>query len=273
MSYSCKILADSISDIGIRLTSLELVYPRIIHSEILTHRMLSRNGASSRAIPVEKIIQRVKDNPYIPTYWGKNKSGMQAIEEVEGFNRISAINCWNQAKSNAIIYAGILAQYGVHKQLVNRLLEPFSWYTSIVTATDWTNFLNLRDHKSAQPEFQSLTSLIRSTLTNNEPEYIKPGYWHLPLLPDKEELVSEGWSLGDIIKVSAGRCARVSYLTHNGTRDVVKDIALADRMMYEGHFSPYEHCAKAMKKSGYIGNFNGWAQFRKFIPGESVFTG
>jgi thymidylate synthase ThyX len=83
---SAKIIADSISEseYGDRITTFELEYPRFIHGELMTHRLFSRNAASSRAIPINKMMDQVLTAPAMPVEWGLNKSGMQAEEMLKG---------------------------------------------------------------------------------------------------------------------------------------------------------------------------------------------
>jgi thymidylate synthase ThyX len=281
MGYSVKILLDSINSSGDRLTTFELTYPRFIHSEFMTHRMFSRNSASSRAIPIEKMIERVESDPVIPVYWGKNQKGMQAIEELEGDFRDASISRWLRARDQAIIDARALIHYGVHKQIVNRLLEPWMWITVICSATMYENFFKLRCHPDAQPEIQKLAYMMRDEYRTSTPNPMYDGECHLPLLPDLKELIVGFLGTNEAIpatsgrfpscylrKISVGRCARVSYLTHHGTRDPQADIELHDRLLSSGHWSPFEHVAYAAP--GEIsGNFHGWVQYRKQFEGES----
>lgn len=263
--HSVKILADSISASGNRLTTVEATYPRIIHAEIMTHRVFSRNAASSRAIPVQKMIKNVLENPYIPSHWGKNQKGMQAYYLLEGEDKQKAIVEWLKARDKAVMSAQALLDIGVHKQLTNRLLEPFQWYTTIISATDWDNFFNLRDHSEAHPDIRLIASKIKESLNDNSPTLLGENEWHLPLIFEKD--LSE--SINDLKKIATGRCARVSYLTHDGNRDLSKDIELHDRLLKSCHMSPFEHIATPINSNDYIGNFKGWKQYRKFIPNES----
>lgn len=264
--YSAKILADSVSPRGHRLTTFELTYPRFIHSEFMTHRAFSRNATSSRAIPIEKIIKQVKENPAYPIWWGKNQKGMQAEEELTGFALRDAKAVWARARDHAVYRAKQLIECGMHKQLVNRILEPWCWITVICSATDYGNFFNLRAHVDAQPEIDHIANLMVDAYYSNEPEYKNYGKWHLPLIgfPGDEKLSDE-----DKCKVSVGRCARVSYLTHDGKRDIQADIDLFERLKDSGHWSPFEHVACSRDNDNYYGNFMGWYQLRKLYPNEN----
>lgn len=276
MAYSCKVILDSIGPAGKRLTTLEITLPRIVLAEFNTHRMLSRNSASSRAIPVAKMMQRVKDDPFIPIWWGKNQKGMQASEELEERHRDAAIRSWLVARDVSLSMVEHMAvDLDVHKQIANRLLEPWLWHTIIATATEWENFFALRRHKDAQPEIRRAADMMFEVMENSRGLVVKEGHWHLPLVTNVDEatLRAAGYDDDRLIKISCGRCARVSYLTHDGRRDPEEDINLCDRLMKSGHMSPLEHAARAMAMPLMSGNFCGWKQYRKMLPNEAVFTG
>lgn len=277
MAFSARVLADSIGvDNRVRLTTLEVTFPRIVLAEFNTHRVFSRNSASSRAIPVEKRIAAVKADPFIPAAFGKNQKGMQAAENLGNAETEAARSAWLQAAGWAIASANSLANIGVHKQLANRLIEPFCWQTVIVSATEWENFFALRCHPDAQPEIRQAAELMRDAMAASTPRELGTGQWHLPLLPDLDKLQAEEYSALDLCRISAGRCARVSFLTHAGLRDPQADIGLALSLQQAGHMSPFEHVAQALNSSWEevnTGNFRGWLQFRKTLPGEAVFGG
>lgn len=270
MGFAARVLADSISPRGVRLTTLEVTLPRIVLAEFNTHRVFSRNSASSRAIPVEKRIADVEADPFVPEAFGKNQKGMQATDVLSVDEESLARGAWLNALQYAVTYAGELARVGVHKQLANRLLEPFSWHTIIVTATEWSNFYALRCNPMAQPEIRRAAELMRDAMLKSGPNHLPEGGWHLPLVRDVEH---EEFQVADLVKLSAARCARVSYLTHDGRRDPQADLALYDRLASAGHMSPLEHPARATNHRSFVGNFCGWAQHRKEIAGEDVFSG
>lgn len=284
MAYSARVLKDSISPFGVRLTSLEVTFPRIVLAEFNTHRVFSRNSASSRAIPVEKMLKRVQDDPFIPIYWGKNQKGMQAAAEVTREQVQSAIVEWLKARDLAVQQAKALLDIGIHKQITNRLLEPFLWQTVIVTATEFDNWNALRRHPDAQPEIKRIADMMSEARDASTPTKLDYGQWHLPLTPELDEVLARG---GDVDwdhwkAVSVGRCARVSYLTHDGQRDVEADIALGARLQESGHMSPFEHVARPFSLSEedeayrtgdwFCGNFRGWLQYRKELPHESNYA-
>lgn len=322
MTHAAKILADSISPDGVRLTTFEVTMPRIVLAEFNTHRMFSRNSASSRAIPVKTMLKRVREDPYVPSSWGKNQKGMQAGEDLGPAGAAMAKDLWLEARNKAVKSVSQLLTLGVHKQLTNRLLEPWMWHTVIVTATEWSNFYNLRDNEMAHPDIQIPAHLMWQAAESNEPKKVGYSEWHLPLIfPEDIEAVctlipdDTLWE-ETLVKISCARCARVSYLTHDGKRDLQKDLELYDNLLQPGHMSPFEHAARPMttkerkfykrttalldngrtinvlpgnlmevgtkvavgfnedarvveiKDDYFCGNFNGWIQHRKEIPGE-----
>lgn len=266
-----KIIEDSIKD-GVRLTSLELQYPRFIHGQLLTHRMFSRNSSSSRAIPVSKMIDEVNNKPVNPLYWGKNKSGMQAIEEINDADIEKAKEVWNSARASAVEHALKLNELGMHKQIVNRILEPFQHMHTILTATDFDNFFNLRIEDSAQPEIQLLAKAMKAQLDISNPtEQI----FHLPYITTKDEEKLEELRLSgnkdilyrsdeEILKlISSARCARVSYLNHDMSEpSFEKDLALANNLLEHKHMSPFEHQATFSSSDERFYNLRGWRSQR-----------
>jgi thymidylate synthase ThyX len=286
---SAKIIADSASSNGDRITTMQLVYPRFIHSEFMTHRVFSRNASSSRAIPVFKIIQAIRETPALPVSWGKNQKGMQANEDVDYDTRCRAEAVWLNGANEAINTAQALVDLGVHKQIANRVLEPYAHITVIVTATDWDNFFELRRHKDAQPEIHELADRMFEAMEESKPTVLTedgPGSWHAPYINMGDWAKIGAWGrvqfasqptqceadYGDlqamtehhVLLVSAARCARVSYLNHDGTSpDLEKDIALANSLSESGHWSPFEHqaCACSRDCGSYHANFKGfWSQ-------------
>jgi hypothetical protein len=302
MTISAKIIADSLSPSGVRLTTLQLRYPRVIHSEFMTHRVFSRNASSSRAVPVERLIQDVLDDPYVPIHWGRNQKGMQAdvenFELVDGkpvwapvaLKRLGAeqvygqpADAWLDLRDRAVEGARAYAAAGYHKQIVNRLLEPFAHINVVVTATEWTNFFVLRDHPDAMPEIAELARTIRQAMAASTPARVEMGEWHLPYVNPREDMPEISGAINDaqwqaLTKLSVARCARVSYLTQDGKKPLVAaDLQLYDRLVGSTplHASPAEHQATPDDKRGsewlrrpLHGNFRGWVQFRKTLPGE-----
>lgn len=261
---SAKIIADSINPAGNRITTLVVRFPRFILAEFNTHRLFSRNAASSRAIPTSRIIDQVEKDPAMPVHWGKNQSGMQALAELSPADQPVAETIWLQARNNAVIKAREMLSINVHKQIVNRLLEPWMKVSVLVTATEWANFFKLRCHPDAQPEMQKLACEIRDAMNESVPSFLNPGEWHLPFGDRCGDLSEQ-----DRLKVATARAARLSYETFDGEIDYQKDFSLHDGLASSGHWSPFEHAAVALKGDVEIGNFRGWKQYRKFFQGEA----
>lgn len=282
MSYSAKIIADSTA-CGSRLTTMELVFPRIVLAEFNTHRAFSRNSASSRAIPIEKQIERVLEHPYVPNF-RHNQKGMQPAEELSLLNQARARVRWFNARDQAVDSCLRLGQLNVHKQWCNRLLEPFMWHTVIVTATEWQNFFGLRCSPMAQDEIRIPAELAEAAYRASTPKALGPGAWHTPYVELSEAVGFHmlGCYAGQdattlATRVSAARCARVSYLTQDGRRDVAEDLTLYERLTaaQPPHLSPLEHVAIVETGGDFAsrdyGNFCWpWLQLRKLTPNERV---
>lgn len=261
-----RIVEDSISPAGVRLTTLVVKYPRIVLAELNTHRALSRNTASSRAIPVAKIIQRVKEDPFIPSYWGANQPGMQAHTQIE--DPEEAVKWWLESRDLAVIQAEKGLELGLHKQLANRILEPYMYIESVVTATDWDNFFALRIHPDAQPEIKELAERMLEAMNAHTPRLIEWGDLHLPFVTQEER---ENDFSDNLLAFSTARCARVSYLNHDGSDpNVEKDLKLYNQLLESKHMSPFEHQAVAHPRNTRFGNFYGWMQHRNMIRGENI---
>lgn len=312
LDYSARMLADSVSEEGVRLSTLEVVIPRFVLAEMNTHRVLSRNSASSRAIPVHKMIRQVMEHPFVPHRISRNQAGMQASEhwypEDEQYD--SAKRSWLETRDFAVIgvigllvgraesgrflmdynktgkldleeIIDVLSAYekrrkngelrptdiNTHKQLANRLLENWVWQTIIMSATEWENLIALREHFDAQDQISIPARLIHDELSNSTPTLVKPGQFHMPLILPEEQAEAQAdpelWR-----RISAGRCARVSYLTHDGRRDPEADVRLFSRLADGGHMSPLEHVATPGDNTKWYGNFRGWKQFRKEFENE-----
>lgn len=290
MTIEATVIEDSISDANVRLTTFQLRYPRFIHAELMTHRDFSRNASSSRAIPVKKMIEELRRDPAMPVYWGSNKPGMQAGDEIEGRALHEAIRTWLNARDAAIDQAEKLIELGLHKQIANRILEPWGHINVVVSATRYRNFFALRRHPDAQPEIKVLADAMFEAQSRSNPTFCRPGDWHLPYILNSERMAFTDPAEIDILKkVSVARCARVSYLTHEGKQtSVEEDVALFERLVHRHpiHASPAEHQATpalnhnngrdpTYKTPVFInqhlqGNFHGWHQLRKMIDGEYI---
>lgn len=303
MTISAKVIKDSISPNGVRITTLELEYPRIIHSELMTHRVFSRNSASSRAIPVSKVIELVESNPAMPVHWGKNQAGMQAKEELDDLNKESVRQLWLEAAKQAVSIAKVMADIGAHKQVVNRILEPFQHMKVVVTSTEWANWDWLRDHPDADPTIHALAKEMKRVRNESTPEELFYGEWHLPYVNSERSKVyaernyfdehGEPITLEQARMISASCCAQTSYRKQDGSLEKAEDIF---RKLVESepcHASPVEHQATPvdltcspyepeywnMKGITHMdkdlklhsGNFRGWIQFRQLIPNNTKY--
>ena len=258
---NATVVADSVSPDGVRLTTIEVTLHRFVLAELNTHRVFSRNSASSRAIPVSKQVARVVHDPAIPVEFGANQPGMQAAAPLTGAAHDAALATWLEARDAAVTAVEKLAELGVHKQVSNRVLEPFMWHTVIITSTEWDGFWEQRCSPLAQPEIRVAAEAMRAAFDASTPQPIAVGDWHTPYLRDEDgDLDAE-----QAKAVSAARCARVSYLTHDGRRDIEKDYELYDRLVTARppHWSPLEHVATPAEPGVTPpGNLRGWAQLR-----------
>lgn len=324
MSIKTEIIADSLNPKGNRLTTFVLEYPRFIHAEVMTHRVFSKNAASSRAIPIDAVIKQVMENPAMPVWWGKNQSGMQAKEELNDtigtrelyfieneYKELSkylikvekyhdgvyyvykltskgeALLNWLQARDEAVKRVVKLNEIGLHKQIANRILEPWFNIRIILSGTEFENFFALRAHPDAQPEFQQLATKMLEEYNKSTPKKLDAGEWHIPfgdkidnhkliwINNSKYDIESPLWHEGINelkIKIAIARCARVSYFNFEGKDDYEADIKLCDRLFGNNpkHLSPTEHVAMSINDSTQIGNFFGFKQYRKFFDDENL---
>ena len=300
---SAKIIADSVCPQGIRMTTMEIEYPRFILAELNTHRMLSKNSASSRAIPVKAMHDFIKDSPATPVYWGKNQPGMKAKEELVGVDKKEAIRLWNRAKDDALHWSWAMSEHlGLHKQIANRVTEPWMTMKTVISGTEWTNFFHLRNHADAQPEIKALAEAMTVAYATHLPVLLAPGEWHLPYITiaryvptDELQYFDENFnrlSLEDAKIISASCCAQVSYRKNDPTFE--KAFKIWEQLIENDpvHASPIEHQATPMDVDSmcrfepetwqpgvshvsansdlWSGNLRGWIQHRKLIQNEAV---
>lgn len=293
------IIQDSISPDDIRLTTFELEYPRFIHSEFMTHRQFSRNAASSRAIPVEKMHEIVRTSPATPVVWQKNQPGMQSSVDLEGPELERAQMEWRIATHGAVESSKAMLKAGLHKQWANRVTEPFQMMKVVVTATEWANFFWLRNHEDAQPEIHELAKVMLEAHISHHPLKLMPGEWHVPYV-NRERIYQEGELFykdnhGNILSaeeakiISASCCAQVSYRKADDTLEKAQNIFRRLIHSEPVHASPVEHQATPLKfhkeffsnifepgathvdrdRNVWSGNFRGWIQHRQLIPNHS----
>lgn len=297
---TARILADSISPSGQRMTTMEIEYPRFILAELNTHRMLSKNSASSRAIPVKAMHQHIRDNTAGPVYWGVNQPGMKAKTCLDAEDTVEALMIWEQARDSALDFASQLADLNLHKQITNRVTEPWMTMKTVISGTEWANFFWLRDHPDAQPEIALLARRKREAYEASTPQLLHPGEWHLPYVKstrlssgeliylDSEDLPI---TLQQAQVISASCCAQVSYRKSDDSFEKAQKVF---QMLIESepaHASPVEHQATPMDVESmcrfepetwqpgvthvsansdlWSGNLRGWIQFRKLIPNEA----
>lgn len=292
---SVEVIADSVSkESGVRVTTLELIYPRFIHSELMTHRLFSRNAASSRAIPVKKMLELIENNPARPIHWGANQSGMQADNELEGFAKERVEALWYVAMKEALNTAYEMADLGAHKQIVNRILEPFQMMKTVVTATEFDNFFWLRRHSDSQPEIRELADTMYQAMKESKPFKLNVGEWHVPYITrSRNEDGAIEYYTGDVkvdtvtaLKVSGSSCAQVSYRVLDTS--VEKAELIFDKLINSSpiHASPVEHQAMVYKvnsatkgvthidKDGnaWSGNLKGFIQYRQMLDNNACWS-
>lgn len=288
MTITAKVIEYSIgpSDQHKPILTIEARYPRFIHAELMTHRVFSRNAASSRAIPTQRLIDDVKNDPAIPVYWGKNQPGMQAREECDEYvvynnymgNFVgSREDAWLNAREHAIQSAENFMTAGYHKQIVNRLLEPWAHITVCITSTSWANFFALRDHPDAQPEIRELARAIKEAKYAVKPRRLQYGEWHFPYVTEDDR---QNYPIDAQLQMSVARCASTSYRTVDGQlMTAAKALELYKKLIDHDpiHASPTEHQATPDEPWGLSwsspqlhGNFTGYKQYRKMLPNEYV---
>ncbi len=289
MSYEVNILADSRHpEAGARLTTFEVVFPRFILAEVNTHRILSRNSASSRAIPTERFIESLIENPFVPEF-NERVTGMGIGALLTPELQFEAETIWLDARDAMLNAARALVEIGVDKSRANRLLEPFMWHTAIISATDWENFFALRTDEGAQKEFRTIATMMQDALKANTPRTLTYNDWHIPLL-EKEDFLKYGqytnngkfkgdwYSLKDI---AVGRLARRSSYNRTDPEPDEKSIERTQILSKSGHWSPFEHVARPMyggrklqrvNLDDWSGNFFGWHQYRKDFANEDNYA-
>ena len=266
-----------------------LVYPRFIHSEMMTHKDFSRSAASSRAIPVAKMLAQVWNNPAMPIYWGMNQKGMQADHCFTGWKANFLKNLWQLCGRTVCIFVWVAMKMGLHKQTANRMLEPWQLMHVTLTTNKLANFFNLRCHKDAQPEIRWLADRMREAVNCSTPVRLIQGEWHLPWITDEDYTLAHQYlqqsstscSTTELLKkMSAARCARSSYANFDGERSVAGDLNTYSKLVDSEpvHASPCEHqctpdeparlthLGSSWRNASLHGNLTGYIQYRNTIP-------
>lgn len=253
MTIEAKVIAHSSSEGSPDLISLALRYPRFIHAELMTHRVFSRSASSSRAVPIWRMIRDVLRDPARPVAWGSNKPGMQAGRGLTGLRLWIVQSIWMLGCYLAVALAWVAMKAGAHKQIVNRILEPWAHISVIVTATDWENFFSLRCHPAADPTMRALAEAMEDAIFRSTAKPLGWLEWHQPYAEDGSA------------EQSAARCARVSYLRHDGTAPSIEDDErLASTLLTERHMSPFEHQATPTPGERHH-NLRGWMSQRAMM--------
>ena len=294
MTITAKIVADSISNSN-RITTYELEFPRFILPEFNTHRLFSRNAQSSRAVPVKTMLSQIKQNMARPSHWGKAEPGMQAREEHDAIVnmshstsklspiRLRAKEAWIRSGQLACKTAEAFADAGYHKQIVNRLTEPYAHIKVVCTATEYDNFFWLRRHPDAQPEIQELANVMWEAMQASKPAELEVGEWHVPYYDDGR-VGTDGTEIKNALMISASCAAQVSYRRLDDSIEKAEKIYRMLVAAEPPHFSPFEHQATPMplqpsfaqvgvthmdsRENYWSGNFRGWVQYRQILMVE-----
>ena len=292
--YSAKVIADSVNPAGVRLTTIECSYPLMVHAEHLRHRVFSRSSdddfaavnveefsysvASNRAIPTRLMLDQVRTDPVIPTWWGKNQPGMSAREELTGFAMAFVQRLWRIERWFALAFAWMYLRAGLHKQLANRGLYKWQWVTVVVTGTDWSNWNALRCHPDAQPEIRTIAEMMREAREKSTPVQLEAGEWHLPYVTTNDRfevryLFPDAAKANNVLaRMSAARCARVSLVKQNVRYGNGIEIGKADTLQKSGHMSPFEAPCEALADDRRVANLRGYRSYRSQIKNEHDFS-
>lgn len=294
MTISAKVIADSVGTFSPRLTTLELEYPRFIHAEVMTHRVFSRNASSSRAIPTNRMHRMIEENPALPASFRMNERGMQGYTEAPQEVVDQALLIIAEHRKASIKCAEALDALGLHKQNVNRYTEAHQHIRVVLTSCQWDQFDWLRIHHAADPTMCALAAAVYEARQASTPNHLEQGEWHLSYISDSDyEAVERMENKGDLQtldilkRISAARCARVSYNNFDGKPTKIEaDLSLYSKLIEREpgefdplHASPVEHQATpdrylqrvmAWDRPDLHGNLPGWVQFRKTIPGENL---
>jgi hypothetical protein len=271
---TAKVIADTVNPRckSARIITFEVYAPRYLLAEVNTHGVLAKSAASSRAIPVAKRISMVQREPFVPDSFGKNRPGMQSTEALDAATQEQAKKIWADAIEDALEHAERLKGLDAHKQFANRVLEPYTYYSGVLTATEWDNFWWLRVSEDADPGFKVLARKMKEACDASDPE---PSDYHLPYITQDE--INSDIPRSTLLRVSAARCARVSYVSLEtgklSTLDEDLDLIAKLTKPTGAHLSPFDHPAMAdrlitrndelfWRNPELHGRFWGWVPFR-----------
>lgn len=295
---SVEIIKDSYNpEFSSRMTTMVLEYPRIIHSELMTHRLFSRNASSSRAIPASKVIEQVYNNPAMPVRFGKNQAGMQDAGEYESSDAIRDL--WKESSRSACSFATVMNDMQAHKQVINRILEPYQFIRVCVTSTNWNNWFNLRNHPDADPTIHALAETMEKAMEQSEPWGLMPGQWHVPFVKEQVNIYEQQFfdedgnkiMLEQALMISASCAAQTSYRKLDNSLEKAEDIYKKLIESKPCHASPVEHSGMAISKMKnpmdyfniegvthidrngipWSGNIHGFVQYRQLIEGNAEY--
>lgn len=265
-----QIVLDSINPAGNRLTTWLLTYPRFIHAELMTHRVASRNSASSRAIPADKVIESVRENPACFEQVGRKNKGMQAQEVCTPEEYQQFHNAWFTLGAQALKFVEQWAPT-IAKQVVNRAVEPWMHMTVLFTMCNHSNFFGRRAHPAADPNFQVLAYGMLDKYLKSGPTCRAWGAWHLPGIDEKS---ADGFTTTEKLKIATALACRASYSAFDDGISLDDAIRIHDKGVKDRHWSPFEHSALAAPKHP-LSNFDedgrcsGWMQYRKYFIQEA----
>lgn len=297
---SVEIIKDSYNEVfDSRCTTMILEYPRIIHSELMTHRLFSRNASSSRAIPASKVIEQVRNNPAMPVRFGKNQAGMQDAGEYNGSDSVRDL--WKESSRSACSFAVVMNGMKAHKQVINRILEPYQFIRVCVTSTSWNNWFNLRNHPDADPTIHALAEMMLEAMNTSVPRKLFEGHWHVPFVEDYLDITGEQIFkdeagnvilLQDALVISASCAAQTSYRKLDTSLEKATDIYKKLIESKPCHASPVEHSCKVIANQEinpldyfdiegvthidknmvpWSGNIHGFVQYRQLIEGNAEY--
>lgn len=245
-----------------RVSTFTITLPKFLLQELNTHKTINKNAASSRALPFNKVLSLAS---FTPIFWSKNEKGMQGHESLNELESLEAFTHWESAKSYAKKVASRLEKTGCHKQIVNRIVEPFTMATVIATSDKWPMFFALRCSEDVEPNLAFVATKMLRQYLESTPKILAPSEWHIPLIkPEENEFELEK----KLVK-SAARCARVSYVNFYGKDVYEDDLRLHDMLLESKHMSPFEHQVQCQPSSHSGCYSDPWVTYRSTVESYS----